>query len=607
MPGESLTNKPVTEELKDSSYVLVSQDEDIEGEVKQALRRIPISVLSKYLGVDELKKVAALIPLGNGDGYVPGFKRTELKAIINTEGELIDVDPEYAYCVCYEGHEEPVCKYVGETLYVSGACCQTAPLCVFKDCDGNVIGKEWANGATELTVAEEYAVVVPAGAETIYVNQLRGQDFVPAVVGYFKKVVIGNENLSEAVKNQLEMASTAEQVENKGVPNGYAPLNGDAVVPDEHLPIIRERTLLSNALKGNSRGTVVALNDVSPVEHIVDCTVRSRNMLPYPYANTTKTINGVTFTDNGDGSITINGTATASANFTIISVTNPLYIPKGEAFTIKNIVDKACGVSICVFGYINGVNSFAESVTAQSRTLTPKGDYDYYTVIMYVSSGSVIDNITVYPQIEIGTEATEWAPYVVPDTVTISRCGKNLSPVSQLTPSGTAAWQIVSSSIIYLPVGKYTVSANYSNTGESTIIGIEVTDINNTALGSNTSTYTNASGICTYPFEVSDISLGVKICCYANYTSSAGGSYSATYSNIQIEAGDTKTDYAEYITPITYTPASDGTVEGLISIAPDMTLIPNADNVIIDVEYNRDINKAFAELQQAIISLGGNI
>lgn len=39
------------------------------------------------------------------------------------------------------------------------------------------------------------------------------------------------------------------------------------------------------------------------------------NLIPYPYKETTKTHNGITFTDNGDGSITVNGTATGEATF----------------------------------------------------------------------------------------------------------------------------------------------------------------------------------------------------------------------------------------------------------------------------------------------------
>ena len=41
----------------------------------------------------------------------------------------------------------------------------------------------------------------------------------------------------------------------------------------------------------------------------------NKNVLPYPYIETTKTQNGVTFTANGDGTITVNGTATANMEF----------------------------------------------------------------------------------------------------------------------------------------------------------------------------------------------------------------------------------------------------------------------------------------------------
>lgn len=69
----------------------------------------------------------------------------------------------------------------------------------------------------------------------------------------------------------------------------------------------------------------------------------------------------------------------------------------------------------------------------------------------------------------------------------------------------------------------------------------------------------------------------------------------------------TLTTFVPYVKHQTVTANADGTVYGLTSISPNMTLIPDTDGVVIDCEYNRDINKAFAELQQVIISLGGNI
>lgn len=60
----------------------------------------------------------------------------------------------------------------------------------------------------------------------------------------------------------------------------------------------------------------------------------AKNLLSYPYKETTKTQNGITFTDNGDGTITANGTATADAYFSCHSrvqgEANDLIIPNGR-------------------------------------------------------------------------------------------------------------------------------------------------------------------------------------------------------------------------------------------------------------------------------------
>ena len=60
-----------------------------------------------------------------------------------------------------------------------------------------------------------------------------------------------------------------------------------------------------------------------------------------------------------------------------------------------------------------------------------------------------------------------------------------------------------------------------------------------------------------------------------------------------------------YIQPTTHTVTTDGTA--FDSVYPSMTFIPEKDGVELSVEYNRDINKAFAELQAALISMGGNV
>lgn len=75
----------------------------------------------------------------------------------------------------------------------------------------------------------------------------------------------------------------------------------------------------------------------------------------------------------------------------------------------------------------------------------------------------------------------------------------------------------------------------------------------------------------------------------------------------QIEIGEAITDYEPYIKPIQYTPNADGTVDGVVSISPSMTLQTDTDGVTVEAEYNKDTNKIIEKLTQAIISLGGNV
>lgn len=63
-----------------------------------------------------------------------------------------------------------------------------------------------------------------------------------------------------------------------------------------------------------------------------------------------------------------------------------------------------------------------------------------------------------------------------------------------------------------------------------------------------------------------------------------------------LEVGSKLTDFEERRTAVAYTPAVDGTVTGVTSISPDMTFLSDTDGIIINAEYNKDLNKAISEL-----------
>jgi hypothetical protein len=60
----------------------------------------------------------------------------------------------------------------------------------------------------------------------------------------------------------------------------------------------------------------------------------------------------------------------------------------------------------------------------------------------------------------------------------------------------------------------------------------------------------------------------------------------------QIEVGSKHTEFEKGIPYKTFTPKADGTVDGIISTSPYMNIFTNNNSVVLDVTYNKDINKA---------------
>ena len=61
-----------------------------------------------------------------------------------------------------------------------------------------------------------------------------------------------------------------------------------------------------------------------------------------------------------------------------------------------------------------------------------------------------------------------------------------------------------------------------------------------------------------------------------------------TFSNIQLEVGKAVTEYEEYKGVQTVVANTDGTVEGLTSVSPNMTVLTDTEGVNIDCTYNAD-------------------
>lgn len=182
---------------------------------------------------------------------------------------------------------------------------------------------------------------------------------------------------------------------------------------------------LDNRIKkfytGNLGAVNIADSDDGAVRNLViggrseQFTTTGANILPYPYYGTTVTVNGVTFTDNGDGSITMNGTATANAEFAFLSDGKPGFMDgmvanhPGEKVTFKGLGDGAGSKSYFVFaqGFVNNTYVYGSDVTSVVLSEIVHARQMFVRVL----AGTTVDNVTIKPMIALGDSIATYEPY----------------------------------------------------------------------------------------------------------------------------------------------------------------------------------------------------
>ena len=155
--------------------------------------------------------------------------------------------------------------------------------------------------------------------------------------------------------------------------------------------------------------------DYEPYGYKIPLVNSGKNLIPYPYANTTKTVNGVTFTDNGDGSITVNGTATdeiiyyLSENSTDI-VSNGIYYlsgcPSGGSFT-----------SYMIQNQVDGVWANPNYDIGEGKIINVQSSITQIAIV--IKTNTTVNNLVFKPMLELGDTATDYEPYRVPDTTNV--------------------------------------------------------------------------------------------------------------------------------------------------------------------------------------------
>ena len=160
---------------------------------------------------------------------------------------------------------------------------------------------------------------------------------------------------------------------------------------------------------------------------------RGKNLLPTTMYSDSGVTNGVTFINNGDGSVTVSGTATDITYFSlwgynVLGDKGVLQgITPGDVLYVSNCLLQQTNSKEIISTISNGSTQFKDSTTTMY-------------VAIRVNKGESV-NKTFYPQIEKGSEATSYEPYVggqpspspnYPQKIksvvnpTVKVCGKNL-------------------------------------------------------------------------------------------------------------------------------------------------------------------------------------
>lgn len=145
----------------------------------------------------------------------------------------------------------------------------------------------------------------------------------------------------------------------------------------------------------------------------VTVNIIGKNLLAHPYAESSVTRNGITFTAGEDGCVTINGTATAGANLYLYE-SKPSWLVGGKTYISSgHRTDLGVRVQI-MYKNENGVMQY------KNAAFTWQDNYTFSKIYISVDKGNTLNNLLIYPQFEIGTQATEYEPYKQPQTLTVA-------------------------------------------------------------------------------------------------------------------------------------------------------------------------------------------
>lgn len=388
-----------------------------------------------------------------------------------------------------------------------------------------------------------------------------------------------------------------------------------ATIPEGYTAVQNAVRGAANAIRGKVSGEVIRVDDVSPMEHHPVVKVHGKNLFDtskiqvMPESSQNAYVREV-----GTGYIIVTTRTGYTGNgFCTIKQTLREVCPSLEVGKTYTLTATTESTSVNIYLYIpQAVWLFGKPMIVTEEMLNSAVTFYGLSERDGMGTGDcIISNI----QIEEGAVATEYTPYVDPTTVTVTRCGKNLFPIENLNLTQSSGKGVVENDVLTVTgyllsyrlrapslVGKtITFSCESTRSGEKGGgLSIECRDADNVR---TTSVYKQNELSPTVTLVVANGTADVMLFFYAAGSQTETGT--AVYKNIQLEISDTASQYEPY-NGETQIPAADGTVTGLKSVSPTMSLLTDTPGVTIECEYSRDTNKVIEDILNKLTALVGN-
>lgn len=137
------------------------------------------------------------------------------------------------------------------------------------------------------------------------------------------------------------------------------------------------------------------------------------NLIPFPYYNTSKTANGITWTVNSDGTITANGTATARTDFFMAYNATDLFGFGDYMFSGCPEGGSNSTYRLQLYDATNRV-TYNDVGNGVAFTINENNFESELRILASIFEGTTVNNLVFKPIVNVGDTAEEYTPYIVP-------------------------------------------------------------------------------------------------------------------------------------------------------------------------------------------------